>query len=105
MFIGRCVLDISRQVRVILQLELITGTSPTRPDFFIEEKDPRYIQNNHDFEIQKMLSCELSYILMRARNFVHFPLLAVHLEINNYAKATVVAPQDAKTILLPAKFV
>ena len=39
---------------------------------------------------------------MRARNFVHFPLLAVHLEINNYAKATVVAPQDAKTILLPA---
>ena len=52
-----------------------------------------------------MLSCELSYILMRARNFVHFPLLAVHLEINNYAKATVVALQDAKTILLPAKFV
>ena len=50
MFIGRCVLDISR---VILQLELITGTSPTRPDTFIEEKDPRYIQNNHDFEIQK----------------------------------------------------
>ena len=52
----------------------------------------------------KNVSCELSYILMRARNFVHFPLLAVHLEINNYAKATVVAPQDAKTILLPAKF-
>ena len=50
MFIGRRVLDISR---VILQLELITGTSPTRPDTFIEEKDPRYIQNNHDFEIQK----------------------------------------------------
>ena len=52
-----------------------------------------------------MLSCELPYLLMRPRNFVHFPLLAVHLEINNYAKATVVAPQDAKTILLPAKFV